>query len=234
MYFSKIPNIEYDKKPIQFPISETEFVLAKNFFKKFKIADTIYKSSIYFNKYAIVDGDRYDIISNKFYGTPDYDWIIILSNNIIDPQKDFPMTNRQVLEYVNEKYSNPNDIHHYETLEVKTSSGIIIQKEGIVVDEAFYQRKSTVPSGITGERKTQYENLIFKYYDNGVIVKKNGEDISRPVTNTEFEIEQNERKREIYILRPEYVSTIISELESQLEYKQSASYIDINTKRSGV
>jgi hypothetical protein len=144
------------------------------------------------------------------------------------------MNTRQVIEYATQKYDNPEEIHHYETIEVRNSSGKIVLKAGIEVDENFYNRKVVVPPSITGERRKQYQDLIFKYYDNGTVVKKNGSDICFPVTNLEYEMKENDKKREIYILRPEYISSLISELENQLEYRESSSYIDRSTKRSGI
>ena len=91
MFFSKIPNIEYDIKPIKFPISNKEYVLAKNFFRRFKISDSAFENAVYFNKYTISDGERPDLIAKKFYGTPELDWVILLTNSIINSHFDLPI-----------------------------------------------------------------------------------------------------------------------------------------------
>ena len=86
MYFNNIPNIEYDQKPIRYPFSESDYVVAKNFFRRFKINDDIFSNVVYFNKYTIKDRERLDAISRKFYGSVDYDWVLILTNNKINFQ----------------------------------------------------------------------------------------------------------------------------------------------------
>ena len=65
MYFSLIPNIEYDTKPISYPFSESDFVVAKNFFRRYKISDDIFGYATFYKKYAVKDGDKLENIANK-------------------------------------------------------------------------------------------------------------------------------------------------------------------------
>lgn len=119
MYFSKLPNIEYSEKPIRFPISDKQYVLAKNIFRKYKIRERSFQSSVFFNKYTIEDGERLDTIAAKVYGSSEYDWVIMLTNNIVDPYSDLPIRDSNLYDFVVEKYDNPEGVHHYETKEVK-------------------------------------------------------------------------------------------------------------------
>ena len=68
MYFSLIPNIEYDEKPISYPFSESDFVTAKNFFRRYRINEDVFSYAVFFNKYVIKDGDRPDVVADKVYG----------------------------------------------------------------------------------------------------------------------------------------------------------------------
>ena len=217
MFFAKTPNIEYDKKPLVFPFSEQEYTLAKNFFRRFKISETSYNSVVYFNKYTMTDQDRFDTIADKFYQNPDFDWIIMITNNIINPYFDAPIKNSELYNFVERKYGTPDGIHHYETTTVKNSLGEEIQKSGLFVDEVFH-------------------NTQHKFYDRGtkLMITKSGNAISIPVSFYEYELKLNEDRREIYILRPTYIQKFISEFENLLQYKPSSSYIDRNTKKSGV
>ena len=78
MYFSLLPNIEYDEKPISYPFSESDFVVAKNFFRRYKINDDIFSYAVFFSKYAIKDGETPDSLALKAYGDVFYDWVILL------------------------------------------------------------------------------------------------------------------------------------------------------------
>lgn len=221
MFFNKIPNIEYDKKPLSFPISDTQYVLAKNFFKKFKISDTVFSSVVYFNKYTILDGERPDLLSYKFYGDSKYDWVILITNNIINPSFDYPVEEYRLYDLVAMEYDDPEGIHHYETLQVKNSLGEEILKSGLVVDANYHNTTHTFPN--------RYNN------QNGAInyITKQGSEITVPVTNYEHEKKLNDDKREIYILRNEFLSKFVANFESLSEYSPSSTYINRNTKKSG-
>ena len=57
MYFSLLPNILYDEKPLTYPFSESEYVVAKNIFKKYKINSDVFSQSVFFKKYKIKEID---------------------------------------------------------------------------------------------------------------------------------------------------------------------------------
>lgn len=214
MYFSKLSNIEYTQKPIRFPISDKQYVLAKNIFRKFKIKDSAFQSSIFFNKYSIQDNERLDTISTKVYGSPEYDWVIMLVNNIIDPYSDLPINDSNLYDFVTEKYGNPEGIHHYETIEVKDSLGRVVLKEGIHVDSTFYNAPA------------------YEYNNNGTVVSVPGNTVSVPVTNYQYEKTLNDQRREIFLLRPELLEKFVNEFESLNEYSRSTDYINRKTKKS--
>ena len=104
MYFSLIPDIEYDSKPISYPFSESDFIIAKNFFRRYKIDDDVFGYATFYNKYAVGDGERIENIADAYYGSPFYDWVIILTNNFINPQFAFPVNSETVRKISEEKY----------------------------------------------------------------------------------------------------------------------------------
>ena len=57
MFFSIIPDIEYDVKPIKFPYTKSDFITAKNLFRRFEINSNIFSYTTTFNKYAVVEGE---------------------------------------------------------------------------------------------------------------------------------------------------------------------------------
>ena len=119
MYFDLLPNIEYDEKPISYPFSESDFVIAKNFFRRYKLNDDIFSYAVYFSKYAIKDGERPDQLAEKAYGNVFYDWVILLTNNLVNVQYDWPMTNYEIGKVLESEYDDAyNEIHHYETIKI--------------------------------------------------------------------------------------------------------------------
>lgn len=142
MYFNFLPSIKYDAKPISYPFSESDFIIAKNFFRRYKISDTVFSNTVFFNKYAIKDGERLDFIAEAAYGNPFYDWVIALTNNMINPLFDLPMSEAELRRHIESRYDNPYyDTHHYEIIsdeEQEKLFGKVIMPGGTWVDEAFY------------------------------------------------------------------------------------------------
>lgn len=147
MYFSLLPDVQYDKKPISYPFSEADYVTAKNFFRRWKINEKVFDSVVYYKKYTIQDGDRPDTIANDLYDNPFYDWIIILTNNIINPTFNWPMSEYQLRKYVESQYKDAyRDIVQYRTISAadqKRIFGDIIIEPDKVVDKKFYDSYTT-------------------------------------------------------------------------------------------
>lgn len=231
-YFNRLPNVEYDKKPLTFPYSETEYVLVKNFFRRYKLSESSFNYNTLFNKYAMIDTDRLDILADKFYGNPEYDWIIAITNNILNTYSDLPKPETRLYDMVNEAYKDapgnqstlPADrIHHYETREVKDSAGRVVLQAGLKVESTFSNSPLKPSDG------------KFYYYDSGsgATIKVNGSSVITGITNYQYELKLNDEKREIYILKPQFVQEFISQFEAGMEYSRSSSYVDKTTKLSG-
>jgi hypothetical protein len=215
MYFSFIPNIEYDKKPIQYPFSESDFVVAKNFFRRYQVNPDVFSYSVYFKKYAVEEGERLDTIAEKAYGNPFFDWVIVLTNNIINPAFAFPLSQENLRKVLEKTYDDPySEIKHYKTYEVKNSAGTIVLKEGLIVDEKFY-------------------NSSFKYWDGSGVSQTSGREISRPVTVFEYEEEENEKKREIFLLKPIYLDAFLTDFRKTNLYGRSSDFINNKLKKTG-
>lgn len=139
-YFSNIPNIQYDKKPIQYPFSESDYVVAKNFFRRYQVNPDVFSYAVYFKKYAVLDGQKIYEVADLAYGDPFLDWVIVLTNNLVDPQFDWPLNEYDLRKYCESKYEDPySEILYYKTYEVKDDSGRVVLPANIKVDQSFYQ-----------------------------------------------------------------------------------------------
>ena len=209
MYFSIVPSIVYDEKPIKYPFSDADRVIAKNFFRRYKLNDDIFSYAVFFNKYAIEDGERPDILADKLYGSPKYDWVILLTNNLVNAQYDWPLSNYDLTKTLEKEYDDPyNEIHHYETIKIAQYPA------GLRVDKAFYDRQH-------------------KLNIDGNIVLKNGSEICGAVSVAEHFSNENEKRREIYILKEEYFQSFINDFKRDNKYKKSKQYIDPKLKFTG-
>lgn len=222
MYFSLLPNLQYDTKPIKYPFSESDSVIVKNFFKRFKIDDNLFGYATFYNKYAVPEGTKIESIAKRYYGNEFYDWVIILTNNFINPQFGVALEESVVRKIAEEKYGDDtySGIHHYETIATKSgrfinSLPVLAVEGGIIVDKKFYDSP-------------------FTYWNGSTHVTVNGNTVSKPVTNYEYEVAENEKKREIYILKRSYFNRFVEEFKTQNLYGESSDFISKRLKKTGV
>ena len=209
MYFSIIPNVSYDEKPISYPFSESDFVVAKNFFRRYKVNDDVFSNAVYFKKYSIKEGERPETLAHKLYGNVFYDWVILLTNNMVNAQYDWPLNNYELYQTLESEYDDPySEIHHYETAAIGQYGA------GLHVDETFYN----------GQHKVNID---------GTITLKNGNEICSPITVAEYYSRENEKKREIYILKKSYLRSFVNDFRKQNLYQKSGNYINQRLKKTG-
>jgi hypothetical protein len=201
-YFRNLPNILYPSLR-KGKVSSHDYALIKNLFKRAKIPDEILNIYTAFDNYQIVGDDRPDNVAYKYYDNSEYDWIILITNNIQNLRSDWPLSQNDLNNYLLDKYTETelSEIKYYETNELKNSKGHVILKSGIKVTS----------------------NYIFKYTDGGQIITKNP---TKSVSNYQYEIELNEKKRNILMLRPEYIAIVEKELRNIFMYKPSSLFID--------
>lgn len=198
MYFRNLPTIQYIS-PLKDSSSVNDSILAKNLFRRIKISDSALGSPYIFNKYIIEEGDRPDTVAYKYYGNTDYDWLVVLSANIINQRTEWPLTSDELYEFASKKYGNDlTAIRYYQTREVKDSDGRMILPAGYIVNKEF-----TIPNP---DNPTSTLNPV------------------QGITNWEYETEQNEKKKEINLVKPAFATKIKQELQDVMKYKPGSSY----------
>ena len=145
-YFSAFPKIYYDAA------GQGDYKLVTNLLRRVQIKEGLKESASLFDIYDIMGEDTPESVSEQFYGDQQYYWIILLFNNVKDRFYDWPLTSHQFQKYVEDKYSDPNGIHHYE---VAQSSGATSSFD----DSHKIQVNSTV-SGATSVTNYDYEQRL--------------------------------------------------------------------------
>jgi hypothetical protein len=222
-YFRELPNLEY-LSPLADRTSASEYITVKNIFKRVKIRDDLQNSFTVFNKYQISDGVRPEQVAEELYGSQNLDWVVLISAGITNIRDQWPLSSKDIYEYAEKIYgSSMNDVHHYETIEVKDSTDRLILPKGKVVDYNFKLPRPEIDSSVN--------RSYVEYYDNGLqeMVKKF--DIVVGVTNYEYEEIKNEKKRGIYVLRKGYLQQFLNDSRRLMLYSQSTQYINDKLKR---
>lgn len=206
-YFDLFPNVQLpsfsDKRN-----SSNDFIVLKNLFKRAKIRDDLFGNVTAFSKYYVEGDDRPDNVAHKVYENESLDWVVLISNNMINVRDEWPMSQRDFQRYVNNKYdpTQLSQVHHYETKEIRGVGGNIILQSGLVVDSDY----------------------TYSYTTNGV---RNDVNDVTSVSYLDYEIKKNDEKRTINLLRPEYVGTIIDDMRQIMTYTDSSQYINKKMKK---
>lgn len=220
-YFRKLPSFEYVSRVPDAKIGD--YIEVKNIFKRGNIRPDIFKNLTFFEKYKIIGDNRPDNVAFEVYDDSFLDWVILLSNNIMNIQTEWPLTQESFDTYLREKYGIGlnteeevynniyNGVHHYETTEIKNSQGVTIVPGGLQVDSEF--------------SVSYYDFFIDQQIDTG--------NISIPVTNYEYEERLEDAKRNIFVLKPKYLNIILDDMNDMMRYKEGATqYVSGTLKRS--
>ena len=211
-YFRNLPNFEYISR-INERKTNKDFLTVKNLFRRPIIREDLFTDFMSFTKYRIVGDERPDEIAYDVYGESDLDWVVLLSNNIINIRDEWPLSQHDYRNYLIEKYGNDTDeidkIKFYETKEIKDSKGKVFVPKGMQVDSTF--ETTFLDSGT---------NLLI------TVSPIEG------ITYRTYEERLQEDKRNINLLKPEYLSIVMDDIETLLDYEQSTEYINPVLKRA--
>ena len=213
-YFSNLGDFLYVNRTRE-GRSEGDYSLVKNLFKRAKLREDIYQDLAFFTKYDVSGDDRPDNVADLIYGDPTLDWVVLLSNNIVNVQSEWPLSQGDFNRYITDKYDSEeilySGIHHYESREVKASDGTII-----------------IPSGARvsiGQSVSFYDELS----DQQVIRT----DVAMPITNYMHEDRLNNEKRNIFLLKPIYLNILFDDIEEIMANKKGSTQFVSRTLVTG-
>lgn len=224
MYFSQFP-----KKLYTFDFSQKNPTQVTDIFSRFKISSSVLNNTVGFYQYQIRDGDTPEIVAYKKYGDPKLHWVICLVNDLVDPQFDFPLTRNALERFILDKYGYSliehaySNVHHY-ILEVKDTlvevdgPTTVTTSNSIVTLEQFNYSTNTLDTKLLNVPQTQTATFYANNSDNTSAVVATFSKVStyKPVYVYDYEDKLNEDKRQIKLLKPQYVSQLVVELETVL------------------
>jgi len=318
-YFKQVPEFEYVNRT-KGNKDISNYITVKNLFKRGKIRSDIFGNLSFFTKYNIIGDERPDNIAFKEYGNSNLDWVILLSNNILNVQDEWPLPQTSLDEILLEKYGTYDklhSIHHYETVEIKNTKGGIILPGGLetpnkwrtngnyiqaintkitqitgteskvatvtmnngiknltVGDEVLIQNVSesafngrfpiteilkvgdviirfkyvlpSIPENkqpeILGTEQVTFtvagnigtgNAYYYEYYDDNSYHTIPVANMTQEVTNYQYEMKKEDAKRNIYLLKPDYLNIIFNDLDDIMPYKKGAAQYVSDTLKKG-
>ena len=118
MYFSSFPVIPYGS-------TDGTVKNVTNLLRRVAIRTKVKSNAALYDTYNVKNGETPEIIADKLYEDPELHWVVLMVNNVTDRYHDWPMSEQQFNSYLNEKYSDPDGIHHHE---ISQESGDTTQK----------------------------------------------------------------------------------------------------------
>ena len=170
MYFNSFPVIPYDSK------GDLNFKDVTNLLRRVGMRTKLKSNTLLYDTYDVKEGETPEMIAHKLYGDPELHWIILLVNDITDRYHQWPMTGGQFLDYINDKYSNVDGIHHYESTQTSGDTKVKIEVFNEVDDDAY--------TGLT------------------------------PITNREYEENEQDKRRKIRLVDPSFVEQFVDEFKA--------------------
>ena len=170
MYFKEFP-----KRLYPYTINdELKQTAVTDIFRRV-IINKFFNNAALMKKFYVTDGDTPEIVADKIYGNVLYHWVVLLSNNIVDVNKEWPLSQEDLVLYCNDKYgaNNRTSTHHY-VLAADTS--IIVDWDATKVANGTYKE----------------------------------------VTNYDYEEELNEQKRQIVLLDPKFLNSMVRQFRKEI------------------
>ena len=143
MYFESFPTIFYDAN------GDGTFKDVKNLLRRVGLRTLVKSNVLLFDTYEVKEGETPEMIAHKLYGDSNLHWIILMINEVTDRYHQWPMTVPQFLDFINDKYDNPDGIHHYETTQTSGDTKVKIEVFNEVDDDAY--------TGLTPITNREYE-----------------------------------------------------------------------------
>ena len=173
MYFGSFPVIPYDSK------GDLKFKDVTNLLRRVGIRTKLKSNALLYDTYNVKEGETPEMIAHKLYGDSELHFVIMLINDITDRYHQWPMSLPQFQEFINDKYDDPDGIHHYESTQTSCDTKVKI--------EVFNEVDSDAYTGLT------------------------------PITNREYEENEQDKKRQIRLLDPSYIEQFVDEFEKLIK-----------------
>ena len=173
MYFGSFPVIPYDSK------GDLKFKDVTNLLRRVGIRTKLKSNALIYDTYNVKEGETPEMIAHKLYGDSELHFVIMLINDITDRYHQWPMSLPQFQEFINDKYDDPDGIHHYESTQTSGDTKVKI--------EVFNEVDSDAYTGLT------------------------------PITNREYEENEQDKKRQIRLLDPSYIEQFVDEFEKLIK-----------------
>ena len=182
--------------------------VVKNITSRFNFEENFKKNIAVSYEYNVQDSDTPEIIADKFYGDSERHWIILMFNDITDPQFDWPMDYRTLIKFIDAKYkanantgqSGTNWAQAHTQTYYKIETRTVISTSAVNVNQIQVDANTYANIASSSSTVTLADGKVIT-----IAISKNSQ------SYYDYEMELNESKRKIKLLKPEFVAGIEEE-----------------------
>jgi len=207
-YFNNFPKEYYtlEDKPNGLDI-------VTNIISRFSLEQSFKENTSIYEKYNVQDSDTPEIIAAKIYDSPERHWIVLAMNDVVDAQWDWPLDYRTLISFIDDKYTANANVAAGQT-------GLVWAQQNT---QSYYsvEKRTTVKNGEYLEKKVQVDANTYANVSvtSSNVTLSDGNQITISVTKEsktyyDYELEENENKRQIKVLKPEFAYTLEQELKN--------------------
>jgi len=162
-----------------------------NILRRFKIESSLKSQAQVYHEYSLQAGDRPDTIAHKYYGDSGYAWLVLMFNEIHDPIFEWPLFNTDFDDYIKGKYGS-----------IASAQATVYEYRKVLAEKQVKYDGTIVPKRTVVIDSTTYSSL--------------SESERESVSEYDWEVEQNELKRQIKLVDKRYVPQIRNEVKNIL------------------
>ena len=187
--------------------------IVTNIISRFSLEQSFKENTSIYEKYNVQDSDTPEIIASKMYDSPERHWIVLAMNDIVDAQWDWPLNYRTLISFIDDKYTANANVAAGQT-------GLVWAQQNT---QSYYsvEKRTTVKNGEYLEKKVQVDANTYANVSvtSSNVTLKDGNQITISVTKEsktyyDYELAENENKRQIKILKPEFAYALEQELKN--------------------
>ena len=179
-YFHTFPTLPYDTDGTM----PHKYQTVRNIMNRAKIKDSIKSDIAAYYPYLVQEGERPDILSFRYYGSVSYAYLILLFNNIIDPQFDWPLNTIDFENYIIAKYGSVSAAYD---------------------ETKFYYQiiRAEVPKTETRDRQEEVKFIVDETTYNALAIASR-----KKVTAYDYETQLNDNKRHIKLINRDLIEDV--------------------------
>jgi hypothetical protein len=184
-FFRNYPFVEYDSQ------KNGVTQIAQNPLLRLRLVPFTKNNKWVFYEHTIQDGQRAEDIAFNYYEDETLDWVVYLTNNIIDPKYDWPLPYIQFQNYIISKYGSLSAAASEVSMTNIRAYEWIVRNQSVNVDGTI------IPEKYIAVDKAKYDTLLPAE--------------RRIIRNYEYETRKNETKRSIKILKKSFARQFVNE-----------------------